>query len=122
ALLERAKLDEAHPLPVVLNLSSWAQHRGTLLEWVVKELELRYLIPRRLGEHWLKEGRFLFLLDGLDEVAPSAHTTCVEAINAYHAGHFASSVVCSRQEEYLTQSQQLTLQSAVIVQPLTLEQ
>lgn len=122
ALLTRAEADETHPLPVVLNLSSWATKRQPLHLWLVEELELRYLIPHRLGSRWVQEGRFQLLLDGLDEVAASARGACIEAINTYHAEHLLPLVICSRREEYEVASQRLTLQSAVIVQPLTLAQ
>jgi NACHT domain len=119
ASLKQAEADETLPLPVVLNLSSWATKRQPLQLWLVEELELRYLIPRRLGSRWVQEGRFQLLLDGLDEVAAVSRDACIEAINTYHAVHLLPLVVCSRREEYEAASRQLTLQSAVIVQPLT---
>jgi len=122
ALLSRAEQHEQHPLPVILNLSSWATKRLPLQGWLVEELELRYLIPRTLGRRWQQEGRWLPLLDGLDEVAPSARSACIKEINAYQTTGVVPLVVCSRREAYQAVPEQLTLQSAVIVQPLTAEQ
>src|SRR5947209_7935048 len=62
------------------------------------------------------------LFDGLDEVEPSARSSCVEAINAYRVEHFVPLVVCSRSREYLEQDERLRLPVAVEVRPLTPEQ
>jgi predicted NACHT family NTPase len=123
-LLTRAAQEEDHPLPVVLNLSLWAAKRLPVEEWIVEQLELRYYIPRKLGQQWQQEGRWLLLLDGLNEVAPSARVTGVEAINTYLATqtHMISIVVCSRLDEYEALSKPLALQCVVVVQPLTPEQ
>src|SRR6266567_2353035 len=117
-LVIRAKKDDTHPLPVILTLSSWATKRLPLQEWAAVELEVRYLIPRRLGARWLKEGHLLLLLDGLDEVAQEARSTCIEEINTYQVNQLHPLIVCSRREEYLAQAQRLILQSAVLIQPL----
>src|SRR5262249_41363040 len=37
-LLERAHQDERHLIPVVFNLSSWAEQRWALADWLVDEL------------------------------------------------------------------------------------
>jgi hypothetical protein len=37
-LIERAEQDEGHPIPVVFNLSSWAEKQRPLQEWLVHEL------------------------------------------------------------------------------------
>ena len=122
ALLSRAEQNEQHPLPVILNLSSWATKRLPLQEWIIEELSLRYLIPRQLSQRWEQQLNLLLLLDGLDEVAASARDACTRAINAYHSERLVPLVVCSRREEYQAMPEQFTLQSAVIVQPLTHEQ
>jgi len=122
ALLTRAERDETLPLPVILSLSSWTTRQLPLQEWLAEELELRYLIPRALGQHWLQNGHWLPLLDGLDEVAPEKRSACIEAIDIYHAQHSLPIVICSRLQEYLAESKKVTLQSAIIVQPLEPEQ
>jgi hypothetical protein len=46
-LLDRAKHDASQPIPVVVNLASWAQQRAPLGDWLVEELAGSYQIPRR---------------------------------------------------------------------------
>src|SRR6266542_2040084 len=46
-LLDRAITDEAHPIPVVFNLSSWAQRQQPLATWLVDELNSIYDVPRK---------------------------------------------------------------------------
>ena len=122
-LLKRAEQNASLSLPVVLNLSSWAQEQLPLHDWVVKELAISYHIPEKLGQRWLVDG-FQLLLDGLDEVAVEARSACIEAINTYQRESLLPFVVCSRKEEYLylDDPMELTVQSTVIVQPLTPEQ
>ncbi len=117
-LLTRADDDSTHPLPVILNLSSWANKRLLLEDWLLDELQLAYRVPPRLSRAWLAQDHLLLLLDGLDEVAEPVRATCVAAINAYRGAHFVPLVVCSRTEDYLTQQARLTLPGAVEIRPL----
>ena len=117
-LLTRADGDSTHPLPVILNLSSWANKRLPLEDWLLDELQLAYRVPPRLSRTWLAQDHLLLLLDGLDEVAEPVRATCVAAINAYRGAHFVPLVVCSRTEDYLTQQARLTLPGAVEIRPL----
>lgn len=41
-LLAEAQQDDTCPIPVILNLSSWAQERQTLADWLVEELFIAY--------------------------------------------------------------------------------
>ena len=82
-LLDRATQDPTHPIPVVFPLSTWAESRHPLEEWLVDELNLRYDVPRKIGQEWVKNDQILPLLDGLDEVKSEHRTACVEAINAF---------------------------------------
>jgi len=122
-LLDRAQKDDTQPIPVVFNLSSWAVKRQPLIQWLVEELNAKYQVPRKVGQHWVDTGQLLLLLDGLDEVAPDYRAACIDAINIYRSEHgLEPMVVCSRTTELLAQTKRLQLQSAVVVQPLTLEQ
>ncbi len=122
-LLNRAYQQEDDPMPVVFHLSTWAQQRLPLTEWLVAELHDRYEVPRPLSATWVNNDRLLLLLDGLDEVAPATRGECMQAINIYRDEHpLVSVVVCSRSSDYLNQPARLRLQTAVIVQPLSDEQ
>ncbi len=122
-LLERARQDETHPIPVVFSLSSWATRRQPLTEWLASELHTRYQVPLPLATSWIETDQVLPLLDGLDEVAAPHRAACVEAINTYRQGHgLLPTVVCSRQTDYLVLSTHLLLRTAVVVQPLTPQQ
>ncbi|HEX3640449.1 MAG TPA: NACHT domain-containing protein, partial [Ktedonobacteraceae bacterium] len=124
-LLDRARQDESHPIPVVFNLSSWATKRQPLGEWLVDELHIGYQVSPKLGQEWVTENRILPLLDGLDEVVGEHRTACIEAINTYRNKHgLVPMVVCCRSADYdaLDSSTRLSLRNAIVVQPLTAQQ
>lgn len=123
-LVGRAFIDQRHPLPVILRLSSWAVHRPALDDWMIEQLSQTYDVPRKLSERWVKEGRLLPLLDGLDEMEEAARPACIAAINGYHRTHLTPLIACSRQAEYEVAAKRahIALQSAVVVQPLSNEQ
>jgi hypothetical protein len=125
-LLDRAEADEHLPMPVVFNLSSWAQKQESLAAWLVEELKIKYQVQYQVGQHWIKTNQVLPLLDGLDEVAVEVRAACAQAIIAYYRDHLiladASQVLCCRSEEYRALSLYLPLQRAVSILPLTDEQ
>lgn len=122
-LLQRAERDETHPMPIILNLSSWAIKRKSISDWLVDELNDKYQVPHRVGRNWMAADQVLPLLDGLDEVAPASQPGCIEAINRFRRDHgLTPLIVCSRKTDYLTQTARLLLDGAVVVQPLTDEQ
>jgi DNA polymerase III delta prime subunit len=119
-LLNRAQGDENFPVPMIFNLSSWAVKRQPLADWLVEEMNIKYQVPRHLGQSWVNTNQVLLLLDGLDEVNSAYRAACVDAINTYRSEHgLVPIVVCSRSADYLELKKRLLLQSAVIVQPLT---
>jgi hypothetical protein len=115
-LIGRARTDEAHPMPVIFNLSSWAVARKPLREWLAEELWLRFAVPPKQGRGWLETDALLLLLDGLDEVAAEHRDACVEAINGFEA--MVPKVVCSRVKDYETLNAKLRVSGAVVIQPL----
>jgi len=123
-LVARAEQDDTQPLPVLLPLSSWAVTRPPLQDWLAEQVAQLYDIPEQLALRWVQEEQLLPLLDGLDEMEEVARPACIVAINAYHHAHPGPLVVCSRKAEYeeAARHHRLTLQSAVVVQPLSLEQ
>lgn len=120
-LLTRAKQNPQHLIPVVFPLSSWAQQRRPLADWLVDELNQRYDVPRQIAQTWIEQDRILPLLDGLDEVAQSYRGACVEAINRFQQDErgLLPLVVCCRVADYEAIGNTLRLQGAVVVQPLT---
>jgi DNA polymerase III delta prime subunit len=122
-LLDRAKQDERHLIPVVFNLASWAEKRSALADWLVDELNKQYDIPRTLGQAWVDAEVILPLLDGLDEVVADHQAACVETMNAFlHEHGLLPLVVCSRVADYEALPVRLRLPSAVIIQPLSQQQ
>ena len=122
-LIRRAQRDPSQPIPIVLNLSSWAYKRKPLGQWLLDELVLQYQVPRQVGADWLEAGALLLLLDGLDEVRAEHRQACVRAINAYRQQQgFVPLAVCSRSADYAMLTSKLKLGGAVVIQPLTHEQ
>ncbi len=122
-LLTRAFADSIHPIPVVVQLSTWADKRLPLAQWLVEELSLLYKIPRKLSQTWIEQNRLLLLLDGLDEMGLKHRAACIRVLNDYRKEHgLAPLVVCSRSAEYFAQTERIQLSSAVVIQPLTQRQ
>lgn len=122
ALTERAERDPIQPPPVVVSLSSWAEKRLPLEQWLAEELRTKYQVQRTLASGWLLADRLLPLFDGLDEMPEEARSACIDAINTYRQDHPLPIVVSTRSAEHLSQERKLQLQSAVEVQPLTTQQ
>lgn len=122
-LLDRAEKENHHPMPVVFYLSPWAVRRQVLADWLVEELHTKYQVPRKQGKVWVANDQIVPLLDGLDEVAQEHRAACIGTINDYQRAHeLVPTVVCSRQDEYLTQQMNAQLHSAIIVEPLNPQQ
>jgi NACHT domain len=123
-LVEQAGQNAEQPLPILLPLSSWAVKRPALQDWLIDQIKSIYDVPRQLSQDWVRADLILPLLDGLDEMDEAARAACIAAINTYHGEHLQPLVICSRTHEYdaATVHEQLALHTAVVVQPLTLEQ
>jgi DNA polymerase III delta prime subunit len=127
-LLKRARADNAQPIPVLLNLSSWnwKNPQQSIFDWLVGELS-KYGIPQDLAQRWLKEKQLLPLLDGLDEVAPQHQKACAVALNKWLTGNIEQQpcgvLICCRREEFeQVVRQPLSLYGAIYLQALTIEQ
>jgi hypothetical protein len=122
-LIARAEQDEGHPIPVVFNLSSWANKGQSLREWLVEELNTKYDVPRKLAQAWMDADIVSPLLDGLDEIATEQRGNCVEAINTYREEHgLVPLAVCSRLADYEALTSRLRLQGAIAIQLLSKQQ
>jgi DNA polymerase III delta prime subunit len=113
-LLSAAQTDPLQPVPIVLNLSTWAALRQELDEWLSAELVSRYQVPTWLGAHWIKNQRLLPLLDGLDEVQSEHRVNCVEAIHRFvQTCGVPGLVVTCRTEEYHDLSTRMRMGGAI---------
>ncbi|MEQ9481050.1 NACHT domain-containing protein [Coleofasciculus sp. F4-SAH-05] len=121
-LIARAEQDINRLIPVVFNLSSWANKRETIADWLVEELNLKYKIPQEIGQTWVTQQQLVPLLDGLDELKKEYRDDCIAALNTFHQNYGAELVVCSRIKDYEALSNRLNFQSAVYIRLLTLEQ
>lgn len=121
-LLKRAEEIPAYPSPVVFNLSSWGQGKGTLTEWLIDELRIHYDIPKKIAQTWIEQGKLLLILDGLDEVPTNQRTACVRAVNEFQEDHLVQLAICCRIADYESMDMRLKLGGAVLIQPLTDEQ
>jgi|GEM_PF-614543 len=121
-LLARAEQDVAHLIPVVLNLSSWAGERQSIAQWLVEELNMKYQVPKKIGQRWVEQQQLLLLLDGLDEVRSVDREVCVAVLNAFQQEYGTEMVVCSRIRDYELLSNRLNFQSAIYLRSLTPEQ
>ncbi|NEP00738.1 MAG: NACHT domain-containing protein [Symploca sp. SIO2E9] len=121
-LIARAQQDINLLIPVVLNLSSWANKRQKIADWLVEELNTFYSVPKKIGQAWVSQQELLPLLDGLDEVKAEYRDDCILALNQFKQDYGAELVVCSRIKDYEALSNRLNFQSAVYLKSLTLEQ
>lgn len=121
-LIAAALADASRPIPVVFNLSSWAEERWPLVEWLADELNTKYQVAHKVAREWIEADALTCLLDGLDEVVAEHRNACADAINAFRAAHAVDVVVCSRIADYNVLTTKLRLQGAVVLQPLTPEQ
>jgi hypothetical protein len=121
-LIERAREDVTEPIPVVFNLSSWTE-KLTLADWLARELNVIYTIPKKVSPTWVKENKMFLLLDGLDEVRQESRDKCVDAINQFrNENGLTNMAVCSRIQDYAELNARLSFDGAVEIQPLTSKQ
>ncbi|MAT99471.1 MAG: hypothetical protein CL608_20205 [Anaerolineaceae bacterium] len=104
--------------PVVINLSSWANEKKPIVEWLVEELWQQYQLSREVGQAIIQNNQLIYLLDGLDEVAEVARDSCVQAINLFSEQHSGGLVVCCRAAEYEALQNRLNLGMGIHILPL----
>ena len=126
-LVEQARQDGNNPVPLLLNLSSFGRFEGGFVDWLVEQVHDQYGLARRLVRSELeRSNRFVFLFDGLDEVPEETETGgrdhCVVEINRFQETQSCGVVVCSRIHDYRQLSEVLTVEQAVVIQPLSRKQ
>lgn len=123
-LLNEARLDSRAPIPLLFNLSSFGaytqENDADLTGWVADQAYKQYRLKRETTREQLAAGTDLtLLLDGLDEVPLEERETCVEAINQFVDTYPCELVVCSRIGDYQVLNNQLALNHALVLQPLS---
>ena len=95
-LVKDAQNDDSKSIPVIFQLSAWAEKRDPIREWMVNELVKKYRVSDEdLARQWVADDEILPLFDGLDEVAFQHRKTCIEAINDYQSQN-TFFFICSR--------------------------
>lgn len=123
ALAEEARQQKNLPVPIVLPLDTWAQHKGSLEEWFAREASRVYGIGIDLARTWVEHDALIPLLDGLDEIGGGLRDECVRAINTFRTKHGTLPIaVCSRTAGYGELKERLALTTAAVIEPLTEEQ
>lgn len=121
-LLHDAEVDPAAPIPIILNLSTWADSKKPVREWITDEMLRQYGLARTVTPLWLTESLLCLLLDGLDEVRKDLRDDCVRAINEFRAERNTPLAVCSRSADYEDLSESLNLTRAFMIEPLNKSQ
>ncbi len=130
SLIDRAEANIQEPMPVVLNLSTWGSEKNSekktppsIHQWLQQSLYTYYQVPKETAEQWLHSGQLSLLLDGLDEVDSPRRRDCVQALNQFQQDYGqVEMVLCSRLEDYQSTGEYLTVQAALVLQPLSTEQ
>lgn len=122
-LLDLAEIDGSQPIPIVLNLSSWAVKQLPILEWLIEELNIVYQVNKNYAREWLKLEEVRLMLDGLDEIKGASQSDCVNEINKFIKEYgLTNTVVCSRYADYERLANQLEFSGAIKIQPLSHDQ
>ncbi|MCA1195427.1 hypothetical protein [Saccharopolyspora sp. 6V] len=134
ALALRAAGDPKRPIPLIVDLGSWAMSGWRwddrrpapptdFGKWLLREIERRYNIHPSLGRIWLEQRRIGLMLDGLDEVPPEYQERCVTAINKLRDEFDVPEiVVCCRSTDHEALTEPLQLSNTVTINPLTRKQ
>jgi hypothetical protein len=64
-LLDRAGADDNAPIPVVILMGDW--RTGSCADFIEEQFAEQYKVPVHVSRAWLRHGRVLLLLDGVDD-------------------------------------------------------
>ena len=122
-LVEQALTDIHQPIPAYFKLSTWAQDKQSVSDWLIEELGVRG-VEENIAKQWLAGKKILPMLDGLDELKEDLQEPCVKKINKWLKSKDSPSglVVCSRIENYKKYESKLQLNGAISLQPLSDQQ
>lgn len=105
-LIAAARADEREPVPIVLNLGSWASRNGTLDNWLIDVICYGgfYGVSQDVAQWLIKNDQLILLLDGLDEVASDYQSGCFSAIANFRERHgLLRIILCCRTQEFVRQ-------------------
>ncbi|MCT7957042.1 NACHT domain-containing protein [Laspinema palackyanum] len=121
--IARGERDYTQPIPLVFTLSSWGLKMLPIQDWIIEEGTANYEVSPSWLKSSLDKGRFLLLLDGLDEVKSEMRKVCLTALNAFIKQYPLTEIVLtSRREDYEAIQFQLNFKAGIYLQPLSLEQ
>jgi energy-coupling factor transporter ATP-binding protein EcfA2 len=119
-ILKQLQAEYDQPIPVILNLATWAQNKLSLEDWIVGEMERKYEIQATLSRTWLCQEQVTLMLDGLDEVAKSVRGDCLRQIRTFALQRQETNiVVCCRASVYETLGLSLEFRAIVKLMPLS---
>ncbi|MEM9809352.1 MAG: NACHT domain-containing protein, partial [Cyanobacteria bacterium P01_D01_bin.56] len=121
-LHETAENNVSHPIPVVLNLSTYGLPPAgrNFTHWLIAQLEQQYSLDSARGRRFVEKQKLLLLLDGLDEVRSHLRNLCIRQINQFlRTFRHTECIICSRITEYETASDALQLEASLKLEPLT---
>lgn len=109
-LVAKAHNDVNQPLPVIFNLASWSLEYERFDDWLKAVLTQGYGLSADFAATMLSEGRIVFLLDGLDELARNEEADkaadirkkCLSALNLSLHDGARNAVICCRRNEFIT--------------------
>ena len=110
-------------IPVFLPLVTWTEHYASLDRWILAEMKNLYRVPYKISSQWLKEGRIILCLDGLDELDRPLRAACTQQINQFKSTFLPFRVVVtSRKDEYLGIRSPLNSCDVIALQPFNQEE
>lgn len=114
------------PIPILLDIPSWARKKQAISKWIVTILKQKYSLDSATATQWIKYHQVILLLDGLDELEESQQDKFIAQLNKFLANHWSGSfVVCggmpSDNHNQITQIP-VNIDAVIELLPLTPEQ
>ena len=111
-------------LPVFLRLSSWTKKAGQFTNWITNEIRIMYGVREDISKRWLRQGKIVLLLDGLDEVPGSVRSDCISVMNEFleDLTFCVPVIITSRTEPYQQTGIRLKVNEAISLCALTVDQ
>jgi hypothetical protein len=118
--LSNMEEDSTAPIPIALNLATWAGKQESMQKWCLGQLKNQ--VSALILDGWIANARIILLLDALDQVPPENRGACISAINEFRASHPEIRVIIScRASEHQTVFSALQIDTILTIQPLTRE-